>query len=48
MKKANQDSDRQYLHPTLLAENRVEDLKWLAAIAFRVMGCLDAACISRQ
>jgi D-alanine-D-alanine ligase len=31
-----------------LSDNHLEDLKWLAASTFRVMGCLDAACIDFQ
>jgi D-alanine-D-alanine ligase len=46
--KANQYLDRQYLRATSLPEDRVEGLKWLAAIVYRVMGCLDAACIDFQ
>lgn len=37
-----------YRCPPLLPEARVEDLRWLAAITFRVMGCLDLACIDFQ
>jgi D-alanine-D-alanine ligase len=46
--KTSLDLDHQDPGPALLPENRVEDLKWLAAIAFRVMGCLDVACIDFQ
>lgn len=32
-----------YLCPAPLSEEQVEELNWLAAAAFRVMGCLDVA-----
>ena len=32
----------------LLPENRIEDLKWLAAVTFRVIGCLDVASVDFQ
>lgn len=44
----NPAPDVHYYGPALLPENHIEDLKWLAAIAFRVMGCRDVAYIDFQ
>jgi len=35
--------DFHYICPAPLTENQVEELNWLAAVTFRVMGCLDVA-----
>jgi D-alanine-D-alanine ligase len=35
--------DFHYLCPAPLTESQIEELNWLAAATFRVMGCLDVA-----